>query len=299
VRNIVDLDSKSAATIFSAVVVERDNPTEELGPIDLENHISQAIWKIFDRCRSEAAERLQVNEVDLLLTDARVLRVRIDGHEVINPHGFTGRQLEVLLMITMVRRDKFVAEDAFMLEGGSVRAYLLSKQLNLERAVYIEIEKRLTTLFAIMPERISYLNEFEWGSEKIKEAIANELGVADEVAWQLYLRYAANEVSAKVLKKMEQIFYDVFNIFVSGDIMSLKNFLHFAAINPPPIYVKGFFPLPESVFRKRFAFNQKRIRFLAAPDFSLAEFVNDDIHRIYQELNQLAKRRIKWLMPTR
>ncbi len=297
---ILDLDSKSAVTIFSLVSIPHDNPRQELGLTDLENYISQAIWKTFDQCRKEAAVRLEVDEVDLLLTDARVMEIRIDGHPVINPHGFTGSKLDVQLAITTVKRDKFVEEADIILEGGSVRAHLLAKNENLGDALYIEIKDDATTIFRIAPDRIAYLSEFEWGEKEIINLLKEELALQDDdSAKQIHLRYALGNLSEKVAKKMDKLFYNAFNAFINGGVMALKNFFKPPSDKLPPIYLNSFFPLPTSVYRKRFSLDGKQIKFQSpANALALHDFVSDSIHDAYSELNQLAKRRIKWLMPT-
>ena len=297
---IIDLDSKSAVTIFTLVTIPHDNPRQEIGLTDLENYISQAIWKTFDQCRNEAAARLEVNEVDLLLTDARVMEIRIDGHPVINPHGFTGSKLDVILAITMVKRDKFIEEADIILEGGSVRAHLLAKGENLSDAIYIEVKDDATTFFRITPHRTAYLSEFDWGEKELTKLLKEELGLrADQTAQAIYLRYIKEELSEKAAKKVNKIFHDAFGTFVNGGVMTLKNFLKPRSDKLPPIYLKSFFPLPEDVYKKRYAFNGKKIHFLnTSNNLALQDFVSDHIHSVYEELNGLAKRRIKWLMPT-
>ncbi len=297
-NRILDLDSKSAVTIFSSVTIPHVNPREELGLVDLENYISQAIWKTFDSCRSEAASRLEVNEVDLLLTDARIIEVKIDGHPVINPHGFTGKELQVLLLITIVKRDKFI-EEAEIFEGGSIRAYLLTRKLNLGHGIYIEIGDNSTTVFLIGPLKIGYLSEFEWGYNQILAALKEELGISSETAKNFYLRYIEDKTSSKAAKKLDKIFYNTFSSFVNGSVMAFKNFLHLGSAKLPPLYLKSFFPLPASVYQKKFLFDGRRLLFLSVgEDASLEDFTKDNVHHVYRELNQLAKRRIKWLMPT-
>ncbi|MBI2595075.1 MAG: hypothetical protein HYW38_02360 [Candidatus Colwellbacteria bacterium] len=299
-NKILDLDSKSAVTIFSLVTIPHDNPRQELGLTDLENYISQAIWKIFDQCRNEAAQRLEVDGADLLLTDARVMEIRIDGHPVINPHGFTGSKMDVTLSITMVKRDKFIEEANIILEGGTVRAHLLAKRENLEDAVYIEVKEDTTTVFRITPGKIAYLSEFDWGEKKLTKLLKEELGLADDdSAKHIHLRYTEGNLSERAVKKIEKIFYSAFVTFINGGVMTFKNFLKPRVGSLPPIYLKSFFPLPESAYRKRFTFGDRKIRFLNANNgLALEDFVNDSTHSTYSELNQLAKRRIKWLMPT-
>ena len=297
---ILDLDSKSAVTIFTLVTIPHDNPRQEIGLTDLENYISQAIWKTFDGCRSEAAVRLEVDEADLLLTDARVMEIRIDGHPVINPHGFTGSKLDVVLAITMVKRDKFTKEADIILEGGSVRAHLLAKSQDLKDAIYIEVKDNTTTVFRITPERTAYLSEFNWGEKELTKLLKEELGLADDdSAKGIHLRYVQGELSEKTIKKIDKVFYNAFSTFINGGVMTLKNFLKPRVSKLPPIYLKSFFPMPASIYRKKFSFDGKKIRFLNVADaLALQDFVDDRIHGTYEELSQLAKRRIKWLMPT-
>ncbi len=299
-NRILDLDSKSAVTIFSLVTIPHSNPRQEVGLTDLENYISQAIWKTFDGCRKEAAERFQVNEADLLLTDARVIEIKIDGHPVINPHGFTGSKLDVTLAITMVRRDKFAEEAEIILEGGSVRAHLLAKKRDIQDAIYIEIKDDAATFFRITPERIAYLSEFDWGEKELASLLKEELGpIYDPTAREIHLRYTQKNLSEKTMKKINSIFYSAFNTFVNGGVMTIKNLLKPRVGKLPPIYLKSFFPLPESVYRRQFNFDGRKIKFLNPNnDLALQEFVDEDIHNAYESLNQLARRRIKWLMPT-
>jgi len=297
-KEIVDLDSGSAATIFSFITIQRDNPREELGSIELENSISQAIWKMFDGIRGEISKRLGVEEADLLLADARVIGIKIDGHQIINPSGFKGNELEILLAVTMVRRDKFV-ENSELFEGGSVRAYLIAKENGFEDAVYVEVGNDSTTIFSISTSGISYVKDFGWGNKNVVTSISEELGVMPTTATGIYNKHAGGAVSEHVNKKLDKIFYDSLADFVSGVADSIKDVGQGKNSKLPPVYLNTFFPVPDGLYRKRFAFGNKRIRF-APPsvDIDIGSFAGDEVHNIYDELNQLARRRIKWLLPT-
>ncbi|KKW17161.1 MAG: hypothetical protein UY56_C0001G0015 [Parcubacteria group bacterium GW2011_GWA1_50_14] len=296
-REIVDLDSGSAATIFSFIKIPRDNPREELGMIELENSLSQAIWKMFDGIRVSVSERLGVDEADILLTDARVIGVKIDGNQIINPSGFTGRELEILLALTMVKRDKFI-EGKELFEGGSVRAYLIAKETGFEDSIYVEVGDNSTTIFEVTPHGVSYVNNFDWGVAKLTDSIREEFGVEQTTAQGMYKRHAGGEVSEHVRKKMDKIFYDTLAEFINGVIIGIKSARN-TKNDLPPIYLHTFFPIPEGLHRKRFSFGNKRMRFLpSAAGSDIEVFASDEVHNRYDELNQLARRRIKWLMPT-
>ena len=296
-KEILDLGSDSAVTLFSFVEITRDNPTEEFGIVDLENYISQAIWRLFDKSREEAAERLGVEEADLILADARVMGIKIDGHQVINPQGFTGKKLEILLALTMVRREKFV-EDAHLFEGGSIRAYLLAKEAGFEEAFYVEIEEDKTNVFAITPEGISHTGSLDWGSRNLVGSIEEKFELSPFSAEGIYGKYATGMVSDNVAKNLDKIFYDTLGEFVDGVTMIIRDSRGSKRAKAPKVYLRSFLPIPEGIHRKRYTFGSGRMRFQKpVGGEKIEEFIEDDVHNIYNELNQLARRRIKWLMP--
>lgn len=297
-KEIIDLDSDSAVTIFSFVEIARKNPNEDLGMLDLQNYISQAIWKFFDSSRSGVAERLGVDESDMLLTDARIMGIKIDGHRVVNPQGFAGRKLEIFLETTMVRRDKFV-DNAHLFEGGSIRAYMLAKKLDFEDIIYVEVRDTTTTIFVSGKNGITYMDSFEWGGRNLVDSIERELEVLPFTADGIYTKHANGMVSENVAKRLDKIFYNTLEEFVNGVTEIMKSYLGSRKKNVPSVHLRTFFPVPEGVYRKRFPFGDKRIRFLSSiGESELNVFVEDEIHDVYSELNDLARRRIKWLMPT-
>ena len=280
-KDILDLDSDSAVTIFSFIEIARDDPKEELGLIDLQNYISQAIWKIFDGLRAETAERLGVQEADMMLTDARVMGIKIDGHQVVNPQGFTGETIEILLGITMIRRDKFV-ENTYLFEGGAVRAYLLAKKLNFADTIYVEVNDDKTTIFFITPSGITYMNGFDWGGNNIVRSIKSEFDVQQFTADGIYNKHAEGNVSDHVSRRLDRIFYNELGEFVDGVIESVKSFSGGRGSDVPPVYLRTFFPIPESLHRKRFAYGDKRIRFMpSVGESDLQAFMDDEVHDTY------------------
>jgi len=297
-KEIIDLDSGSAVTLFSFVDISREKPNEEFGVIDLENYISQAIWKLFDKSREDAIGRLGIEEADMILTDARVMGIKIDGHSVINPKGFTGKKLEILLGITMVRRDQFV-EDAHLLEGGSVRSYLLAKELGFSDAIYVEVKDDKTTLFSVAPTGVTYMSDFDWGEKNILDALQSDLQVLPSAADGIYRKRTEGMVSDHIARRIDKTFYGALEDFTDGLTKAIKDSASSRKNKLAPVYMRSFFPMPEGIRRKRFAYNDKRITLLSpVGEEDLSAFVDDEVHDIYDELNQLARRRIKWLIPT-
>ncbi len=296
---ITELHPDQAATIFSSVKITREHPTRALTPVDLENYISQAVWKFFDRCRGEAAGKLGTREMDLVLSDVRITGVKIDGHQVINPTGFTGRDFEVGLSLT-VTKEGAVTDGSYLVEGGSMRAYILARLLGLGRAFFVESGDKTTGIFSINGSDVHHFSSFEWGGNDIIEALSRSVSDLDNGTLRgLYHRYAEGSVSEKLCRKIDKAFYQALTPFINGVLMNVKNAGGMRLSASPLIYFHPRFPVPPGVYRKYFFFGSARIKFLRADDdLDIENFINENIHGVYEELNELAARRIKWLMPT-
>ena len=66
----------------------------------------------------------------------------------------------------------------------------------------------------------------------------------------------------------------------------------------PPIYIQATFPLPEELGKKTFLLGRRRVKIKRLEGkIDVGDLVNNSPYNVYEWLNQLAKRRIKWLMP--
>ncbi len=294
---IIDLNPDKAVTIFSTVKITREHPTQALTPVDLENHISQAVWKFYNDCRGEAAERLNKSEMDLVMTDARVVGVKIDGHQVINPSGFTGRELEIKLCISMTGEKN---NESVGVEGGSIRAHILSHSEDIDHGYYIEIKEDMSHIFSITDEKIAHLNSFNWGRQNLDKAVRDKLDLDNDVAYSIYAQYADGKVSEKMDRFLGRIFWASFGEFVNALLMNVRNEGALKLKEVPPVYVSADFILPEQIFRRRYPLGKKYISLKKSPTkLDIEGFLEDGIHGIYEDLNELAKRRIKWATPSR
>lgn len=296
---IIELHPDQAVTIFSSVKIVREHPTRALTPVDLENYISQAVWKFFDRCRGEAAGKLGIREIDLALSDVCITGVRLDGHQVINPIGFTGREFEVGLTLTVTKKD-MTPDNGYLVEGGSMRAYILAKLLGLGKAFFVESGDKTTSIFVINGSDIHHFSSFQWGGDNIVEVLGRDVLEADKgVLSSLYHKYAKGDVSERLSRRMDKPFYQALAPFVNDVFMNIRNAGGMRFNTPPTIYFHPRFPVPAGMYRRHFPFGSSKLKLLPAEgDLDVEQFINENIHGVYEELNELAARRIKWLMPT-
>ncbi len=300
---VIGLDSNKAITVFYSV----DLPHQSRGEIseaDLENYLSKAVWKSFDTFRSSAAGRLNVEEADLILAGVKVVGIKVDGHEVINAHGFAGKNVQISLCITMVKRDVIKEpkakekENVEILEIGSVEAYLLSRKLNLSNLLYVEPGEEATNFFYVSPEGTARIREFIWGRRDIVKVFGDSFAVPEDAAWSIYQKFLVGNLSDPMTTKLEKLFLEVFKRFMDGVVLSLRDISTRELKKLPPIYIKNQFPLPDIVGKKSVSIAERRARlFLLQERINIEDLVYNAPYTSYEWLNDIAKRRIKWLMP--
>lgn len=294
---IAQKDPKTTATIFSSEKVIRDHPTKALTPVELENYVSQAVWKFFNHSRSVAASRLEVGEMDLITTDVRVIGIKIDGHQVINPIGFTGRELEITLSVSMSKDVPSNGETH--IEGGAVRAYMIAMLQGLEKAYYIESQEGLTTVFVVDRGSVKHISSFDWGRKDVLFHMQDHFDLDEEHIWPVYRKYSTGEMSGSLSKRFDKAFFESFNGLVNAVAMIIRNDGALKKDPVPPVYINAHFDLPDKVFKKRFNFDTKKPLRLQKIEENLdvEGFLGDSSDSIYEDLNEIARRRIKWATP--
>ena len=294
---IAQRDPNTVATIFSSEKVVREHPTKSLTPVELENYVSQAVWKFFNHSRQEASKRLGVGEMDLVTTDVRVVGIKIDGHQVINPIGFTGRELEITLSVSMSKEAPSNGETH--IEGGAVRAYMIAMLDGVERAYYVESQEGLTTIFVVDRGSVNHVSNFDWGRKDVVFHLQDHFDLDEEHVWPVCEKYTKGEMSDALGRKFDKTFFESFNGLVNAVAMIVRNDGGLKQDAIPPIYINTHFSVPSKLYSKRFNFDaKKRVCFQGVEkDLDIDEFLSDSSDSIYEELNEIARRRIKWATP--
>src|SRR3989344_8189437 len=167
----VGIDSKYASTVYSSVSLVRNNAKDLIDESDLDNLISQAVWKFFDRHRLRVAQKLGVNDFDVLLTDVRIENVRLDGHKVLNPVGFKARTIEIQLCETFISRNlinelkTFLPASSIRLisESGSAWTHFLAAGNQGCKFALANISFDQTAMFLAEEFRVGHHDGFSWG----------------------------------------------------------------------------------------------------------------------------------------
>ena len=322
----VGIDSQYASTVYSSVSLVRNNAKDLIDESDLDNLISQAVWKFFDRHRLRVAQKLGVNDFDVLLTDVRIENVRLDGHRVLNPVGFKARTIEIQLCETFTSRTlinelkTFLPASSIRLisESGSAWAHFLAAGNQGSKFALANISFDQTAMFLAEEFRVGHHDGFSWGEKNLLNALVENLALDLETAKAVLAVYMQKEISEFFAKKFEKI--------LMGELDSLAKSLN-SSIGKSDIrlvYLHSSFNLPDIVFSQSFKnridfsvrleplthsfisdnhnfhlkFNKRADPKAAFGIFVLVlEAIAEPHYEAMKQMSQIAKRRVRWLTP--
>ncbi len=279
-RIIVSLDSLFATTMYASVSLVRPNPKEVIDEADLDNLISQAIWRFFDKHRFKVAQKMNVDEVDVLLTDVRIRDIRIDGHRVVNPIGFKAKSVEIFFSQTFVTRE-FMREFReaiprenieLMIEAGTALAHVLSHARGDGNFYMANLFPSHTAVFAAVNQRFGHHDSFEWGGEDLHRYLGRYLHLDPETSSAAIKAYSSDNGSGNFLRKFETMLVQELSVFANG-VESLVD------SDPADVYVNPFFEIPPVVFSQRFQSRfQKQVKLLPLSTQFIIEKLGYTLH---------------------
>jgi len=291
-----------ATAVYSFKRITRDNPRAEITESEIENVISQAIWKLFDEERMLFSKRLDISEMDIVMADVRVLYIKLDEGVVANPIGFTAKTIDVGLTEIMMTRELSDSikvaipnknEVIFTIEPTASCAWLIQKDSKKKDFAMARIfDNQTFVYYSAGGEKISYISDFNWGSSQVFNSVADHFGISFLSAKALLNLYVQENMSVEMLKGLKNIVSKPFADFSKGVTLAARN----VRINRPIIYVMSddFEALnPKNILWKE---TLSKINFLPLvnhTDLALREMSSVDSQNIW---NRIARRRMKWLM---
>jgi len=321
---IVAADPSVATTIPVPLEIPRDRGQwdEEITIAELENLIAQAMQKVFNACRTDAATRLGVDDIHAILVGAKTKRFTIDGRSVMNPVGFAGRKISLLLELTFTGRALFdelkqffsAPEAFFFVEAPQVRLASLSRVRKLpvnlvvadgDGAALFVLRNGKGAAAAKDTYPVLHRGALAWSFGSIFNAISAELGVSERTAEGLYCSYIAGEMSESARRTFKKIFQPALDDFlkeiadahVEGTVyVDAPHELPFALPHRHGAVVFERIPVPELLEQFGFAGGlpdfPKDARVASAP---LLYFLEAYFDKSNSEINQKLRRRLHWL----
>ncbi|MFA5173342.1 MAG: hypothetical protein WC435_03015 [Candidatus Paceibacterota bacterium] len=317
-------------TVPAWVRVDRMNHKEEINEGEIENLISQAVWKFLNLFRPQAVNLLGIGESDILLSGIRNLSVKVNGHKVLNPIGFKAKTVEFLIEETFVNRDYYRAlEEAlgrkfkieFISELGLIDSETILRSFNFENSF---------SLLRFFPESVLILKSFyknlsredislpvlkeesclEWDSSFLSSCLGKKLNLDNETSFKVINLVSGKSSSGKIEKFVKDSLLEEWDVFFK------KIYSKGKLEKESRIFVLDEKNIPDFIFDKK---NKPRLekpdilKIIEKLGFSVSSEVSGlEIESVFSsisgfleyyfsshedQLNKMARRRAKWLIP--
>lgn len=312
-------DSSLATTIPIPLDLLRESGVEksEVALPELENLIAQAMGKIFNQCRSEAAHRLGIHEIDTIMVGAKARNFKVDGHLVVNPVGFTGKHISLLLELTFTGRVLFedlkqffnAPEDFFFAESAQARLASLARVRKPPLNLIVDEGTRGASLYILEKTKdghpVLYREKLIWSFDVLFARIVAELGVGKSASRELYRAYIAGAMSEAATRAFKKIIDPAVEQFLKEvGKGKVKGFVYMDAEHDLPFvlpYKHGattfeLFPLAEILAQLGFSNeNGKDSGSDAVIARHLLLFIEAYFDKSNSDINQKLRRRLHWL----
>ncbi len=212
-RLAVAADASLATTIPVPLELHRDaaNAKSRITLAELENLIAQAMARIFNGCRTEAAGRLGLSDLDAVLVSAKAKQFGVDRSDVEDPVGYPGKKITLLLEFTFTGRA--LAEELkpffnspepfFFAEAPQAHLASLARVRALPLSL-VAADGDGTSLFVLQKAKddyaVLYREALDWRFNSLFEALQEAFGVSPRAAKDLYCAYRRGEVSEGVAR---------------------------------------------------------------------------------------------------
>jgi hypothetical protein len=315
---IVSADSSLATTISFPVELKRDlgMARHPITIAELEALLAQVISKEFASRRREASVRLGLHELDTILVNAKAENFKVDRHAIMNPVGFSGKTIEVVLELAFTTRaifenlkNFFNAKDGFFFtETARAGLRALSK-----------FEALPVNLVFLKPHGASgfmlekaawgtsvHREQLDWSLNSIFESIKTAFPVPHDVVLRIYHAFLNEETSEhfrhalhKVMKPTIEKFFEA----VRSSKLRGRAYIHAAVPLPFKVplregrVVMHELPLRDVLQKSGFSFDASEWEFPDSEMFvrlaPFLEFYND---KSESEINHRLRRRLHWLI---
>lgn len=250
-RIIVGFHAGLFVTRESVVTLRRAEPRTIIDEAELENLISSGLWKVFSRSQADIAQKIATPESSVVMLNAFIEQVRVDGHRVVSPVGFPAHTVE--LTIRYGATSRIVREFLAPLLSGEQEIYVveigvseLSRLTEYEKScqMLVRVSETRTYVYASSEDGLGHVDTINWGRFSLIHAVMDTFMIAQEQAVALLSRMERGLTSDLMRKKVEGLLAQEVAVLLKGIEA------HTERIGASQVYVSAPFSIPSVLFRQ-------------------------------------------------
>jgi len=228
---------------------QRQQPTKPITPEELESVISGAQQKLLKMARDRIAAETGYQNIEVRLTNAAVISVRIDGQVVSNPIGFRGRHFTLTLFSAFAPLMQLGALETvaqgldLTLMTIVAEPYALARCLSTNAstdsgAIFIDIGGGTTDIALVRQGGIEETRMFALGGRTFTRRLAASKGLSVKEAEKLKLSYSSGGIKGSQRDEIQSIFTSEVQTWMDS-VELLIDELAKGDLLPPAIYTVG------------------------------------------------------------
>lgn len=220
----------------TSVRVLRKDSTKEL---DIEE-VERIIGLVQDRAQAKAVQQLQAEmggkSVELRLVNSALVRIDIDGYQVTNPIGFTGKEMVVQLytafapMIHISALERVAGELDLDLLAVAAEPFAVARSVigndankNID-AILMDVGGGTTDIAVIKDGGVQGTQMFGIGGRAYTHAIERDSGLSFSRSEELKMALGTSNLTSDQQKKIMDPLQKTLDVWISGVELSLEEF---------------------------------------------------------------------------
>lgn len=228
---------------------QRTSPAKPIAAEELETLITSAQNKLLKNAKERIAAETGLQNIDVRLTNAAVISVRIDGQTVTNPIGFRGRHFSLTLFsafapLTQLGALETVAQGldltlfAIVAEPYALARCLSNNASADSGAIFIDIGGGTTDIALVRQGGIEETRMFALGGRSFTRRIATGKGISIKEAERLKISYSKGELKGNASEDIRSTLAPECQTWMDS-VELLIDELAKGELLPPAIYVVG------------------------------------------------------------
>ena len=315
-RLVFSLNSQSATTAESVVTLKRSKPEEIINEGEIDQLLYQGFWDFLNRYRGLAAKKMATNDQNLVLAYIQVREVQMGSHKLFNPIGFKGSELSLRLRGTFISRELLSSLERFK-DWGELFVFesvsVLGPVLHELGSFAIQVGEDKTAVFKVTEEEQVFTAMYDWGTGIFGKRTAADLGIDEDSAQSIVLAYFQGGVSPAVRRWLDsRINENLGNFFGLLEPLKKKSGIGrpklYFSFRSPSLASSGQFGkfhgtlirVDEELEREEFVLKNKPGTEIFNPIINQGALAilsfEYDLPK-FEPLNQLLRRRVRWLIP--
>ena len=233
----------------TTVSKQRQQPSKPITPEELEALITNAQQKLLKSAKERIAAETGYQNIEVRLTNAAVISVRIDGQIVTNPIGFRGRHFTLTLFSAFAPLMQLGALETvaqgleLTLVTIVAEPYALARCLSSNAgadsgAIFIDIGGGTTDIALVRQGGIEETRMFALGGRTFTRRIATSKGISLKDAERLKINYSNGDIKGSGRDEIQAILAPECQTWMDSVELLIEE-LAKGELLPPAIYVVG------------------------------------------------------------